>query len=300
MDPAQYYTYSSLAQVYATMGRIDDALTAYMDYLNAPQMRANSYVDQHTANRIVAMYQATDRLEELQTKIAEDYSGRNGEQIGKFFEAVIAKRQGRLHEAEEILRGLYESAPQKSHLVEELMDIAQYGANTEGIIGFLDEQMAFANSSNPHRVAQMYLAAGSREQAYEAIERMVQRYGGSYGQQQGIEMFMEAGMWAEAEKFFRQHRTVIASDSYALREFATQAVSAHLLGMGFDGLIEGELGKPITDTTIGLLNYMIQFDPGNHEQHQGWLEPLLKREPDSSKVLFFAGNVARIAGDAMP
>jgi len=292
MDPSRTYTRSNLARVYVSAGRIDEALDTYVKFLNLPQLRNSGSIDAYTTNSLVAVFEVSGRLDELETILTKDFSGKGRNEIAEFIRAIIAKRQGRMDDADLMLRELLKTGKQKNHLVQELLELAQYGDSPEEILAYLEEQGAIAGHYDPQRIARMYLSFGTAEQAYEHVERMAQQYGGGYGDRQGLEMLVQAGMWEQAAKFYEKRQKTLGANSWEMRNFTTQAANAHLLGFGFNDLVERELSKPMRPETVSLIQSLLQFDPGNIDQHSAWIEPILEREPDNKDILFLvAGNL---------
>ncbi len=65
MSPMNTHMYSQLAEAFIQKGDYNGAIESYKTWIESPQNLMNLYIDHRSFSRMVGLYRATDRLDEL-------------------------------------------------------------------------------------------------------------------------------------------------------------------------------------------------------------------------------------------
>jgi len=282
LEPSNTYYYSELADMYQEMGRIDLALETYARYINSPITRSQGWIYHGALSKMVGLYKAAGRLDELKEKNEKDLEEKTHDRISQAIRAHIMKHEKRFDEALQLFEEQMKTWSDPN-VINELIQIAEIQGKPDEVLEFLEDRGQIQNYSDYSRLAKLYLAAGNREKAYEKWKLMPSRYGGGYGYTQAFNELMAHGLIEEAEDFYQTNRKQI-NDQYNANRMDRTVVFAYLTDKGFKQPIEDALQGRNKRQFLTTVQAIVRYGDGSSLAGRKILKPLIEKDPDNEEL----------------
>ena len=287
MRPDQTYYASELADIQMQLGRYDEALETYKQACESPTSRMTSRVDVNMVGKMVGLYRAMGRLDELKKKNEEDLNDSPNDDFAKTVQVQIAKHEKDFDKAVELYVDLAKTQSNNHNLVNDLVELAEITGNATPILEMIESKGMLNNYFDNGRIAQLYIATGQPDKAMKSWDQMVARYGGSYGYLEVFRQMMQMNLVEQAEEFYKKNRKKIGNEEYILREMDGQMARRYATSGEFGEFVEGiyekeSLGNDDVQMVKNIVNYIQR---NGMDTAIEFLEPLVVKHPDEKEIL---------------
>ncbi len=276
MDPNQAYYRTELAEIYREMGREEEALKVYQEWLASPVLRSRGYIDSRTVGLMVGQYKALGRLDELKAQNEVIRIDKPDDPVAKAVESQIAVMEHRFDDATEYLKESVQSG-RDSNGIQLLMEIGKYQDNLLTVVADIEKSGQLANYWNGEELAKIYLGAGERQKALDTYQQFADQQG-EWGYSQIMDGLYRMGFYAEAEEFYIKNRK-------KTRRMDGNAMNMYMEGHGFSGLVQEILSGEVNEQVEKIADNIVRDEKTSYERGIEILTPLLERAPENKTLL---------------
>ena len=230
--PGHIWTHRQLADVYLKLGKHEDAVALYKNWLTSSPLHAQSGIDGYdgyTLQHLTGVYASTGRLNELK-EINQEFLEKNNP-LSNSLTAQIAIFEKRFDDAIEHLTKAINTG-QNPNAFNDLLDIAEVTGRIDDALEGVQEPMLQQNYYDKGRLAKIYMAKGDLNRGKKLYKDWIEEQTRSGGpvwhyMRQAVNTFGEYGLWDEVEALVRKHspnsksqrRRIVGPPSYEQREF---------------------------------------------------------------------------------
>lgn len=276
MEPNQPYYRTELASIYREMGRDDEALRVYQEWMNSPVLRSQGYIDSHTIGQMVGQYKALGRLEELKAQNEVTRIDKPDDAMAKVIDAQIARYEHRFEDAIALMMESTKSG-RDHNAIQQLIEIGKYQDNLISVLAEVEKTGQLSNYWNGQDLAHIYLDAGERQKALDAYQQYADQQG-DWGYQQIMDGLYRMGFYPEAEEFYLKNRK-------KTRRMDGAAMNMYMEGHGFSDLVQELLAGDISEQVEKIVNNIVRDEKTTYARGLEILTPLVERAPDNKALL---------------
>ena len=246
MSPGYPWLNRQLADVYIKLGRHDDAIKLYREWLASPAIRAQGNVDTGTLQHLAGVYTSTGRLDELK-EINQGFIDKNkNDPIATGLTAQIAVFEKRFDDA---ITQMAKSASSgmDPNALNGLLELGEITGRIDAVFKSVKDPALFQNFYDKRRIAKIYFAKGDIEKGKKLYTDWIEeqsQYGGStwYYIREAVDQFGDFGLWEDAEALIRKHHRNNMQDRDR-REFSRIISEFYVNNDRFGDFVEEILSK---------------------------------------------------------
>jgi tetratricopeptide (TPR) repeat protein len=293
MSPGQGHMQNQLAAVLVEMGQLDQAVKAYEEWFNSPQLRGQSWVDHQSLSQLAGLYKATGKLDDLKKRCDADLQKNSADRTARALQVHIAFLEKRYDDALNGFKGMI-SAGNDPNLVNQLITLASYSGNFKEILEVAERADASVSGANwnAQQLASLYLAAGDKKKAagqqLKWAEQMIQQGNGSWALRETMQQLTQMDLWDETEQFVAKHRTD-TMDQWEADEFDRTIAQRYINEGRFESVVKPLLTKEsLKGRDLSLVQKIVeQYQYANQSaKRRSFLEKLVAADPKNRDLAF--------------
>ncbi|PYT03657.1 MAG: hypothetical protein DMF60_17675 [Acidobacteria bacterium] len=291
LQPNQPWLKSQMAAILIEVGRLDEAVKLYQQWLDSPATRANNYVDYGSLKQLAGLYRATGKLEELKARCEADLKKNSADALAKALQTQIALLEKRFDDALAAFQAAVQAKPD-SFVVNELVGLAE-------ISGKVDEVLAIAEKAGNNQnnywelqsLARLYFAKGDKQKGEESIvkwaEQQISQGNSSWALRETLQQLGQYDCWDAAEKFVRKHRSD-PMQQWEAEDFDRQIASSYIQNQRFSSVIEELLQKgSFKGRDLDLLKQIAQqYQSNEPAKRREFLEKVCAADPKNKELAY--------------
>lgn len=302
LSPGHTWIHRQLADVYLKLGKHEDAVALYKDWLASPFTRAQGGMDSHTLQHLTGVYASTGRLNELK-KINQEFMEKN-DPLSNSLTAQIAIFEKRFDDAIEHLTKAVNTG-QNPNAFNDLLDIVEITGRIDDVLEGVQEPMLQQNYHDKGRLAKIYMAKGDLERGKKLYKDWIEEQSGFGGpvwhfMRQAVNAFGEYGLWDEVEALVRKHspnskrQRSLRPPSYDQREFNRIVAEAYVQHNQLQNIVNETLDKETYTNADAELFLAIanQYRRNHSDRSESRREAFLSRVVSRG-----AGNTTRLVSE---
>lgn len=289
MSPGDPWMRNQLADVFVSMGKYDDAVSMYLEWMDSPQMRTQSWVDHHTMMRLVGLFRATDRLGELKERAAAALAKNPTDRTAIALQVHIALFEKRIPDALAGFRTLSEGQGDPNGMWQ-LMEIAAITGDYSPVLELIEK--ANPDNVDQMQLAQFYATRGNLQKAEDMVVKFVERQtsfgNGGWVVRQGADLLGSVGSWDAAERLVRRFRDS-ATQPWEREQIDSGIAEKFIQSNRYGSLIDEILAKDaIKGRDLDLLKSILQQYQwrSQPERRQAFLERICRADPKNRDLQY--------------
>ncbi|MBN9693068.1 MAG: tetratricopeptide repeat protein [Verrucomicrobia bacterium] len=289
MSPGDPWVRNQLADVFVNLGKYDEAVTLYKEWLDSPQMRSQPWVDHQAMMRLAALFRATGRIEELKERAATALKNNPSDLTGLGLQIHLALLDKRIADAIAGYKALQEAGRDPNGMWQ-LMDLAAITGDYGPILATLEK--ADPGSLDQSQLARFYASQGDLKKAetlvFENVERQMGNGNGGWVVRQSIELLAALDNWEAAERLVRKFREQGVQE-WERREIDNEIAENYVQRNQFGSVVEDILkkdsfkGRDLDLLKSILERYQWQSQP---ERRLEFLERICRADPKNRELQY--------------
>ena len=209
LSPGHTWLHRQLADVYLKLGKHEDAVGLYKNWLASPFARAQGAMDGYTLQHLAGVYASTGRLNELKEINREFIEKDTNDPLSSSLTAQIAIFEKRFDDAIEHLTKAVNTG-QSPYAFSDLLDIAEVTGRINDALEGVQEPMLQQSHYDKGHLAKIYMAKGDLARGKKLYKEWIEEQVGFGGpvwhfMRQAVNTFGEYDLWDEVEALVRKH-----------------------------------------------------------------------------------------------
>lgn len=301
LSPGHTWMHRQLADVYLKLGKHEDAVGLYKNWLASPFTRAQGGMDGYTLQHLTGVYASAGRLNELK-EINQEFMEKN-DPLSLSLTAQIAIFEKRFDDAIEHLTKAANTG-QNPNAFNDLLDIAEITGRIDEVLEGVQEPMLQQNYHDKGRLAKIYMAKGDLDRGKKLYKDWIEEQAGFGGpvwhyMRQAVTTFAEYGLWDEVEALVRKHspynkkqrRRIVGPPSREHREFSRIVAEAYAQHNQLQNIVNETLDKEIhTDADAELFlaianQYRRNYSDRSESRREAFLSRVVARSPGNTRLV---------------
>ena len=293
MSPGDVYVKNQLAAVLVESGKLDEAVKLYEEWLDAPQVRGQGWIDHNTMKQLVGLFRATGKLQALKDRCEAELKKNSNDRTSKALQVHIAVIEKRFNDAVAGFKALAQSG-QDPNGIYEIMNLADITGDVQSALEIVEK--GDQNFYDEQRLARLYFVKGDRKKTVEMLEKYWERqtqYGNrGYYIRDMLRQYADFELWEAAEVFARKNREAV--DNGYEREVDTAMADAYVKFGHYKGIVDDILKKAsFKGRDLDLLKAIAKEYKGGEEggKRRQFLERLIAADPKNRDLALELADV---------
>lgn len=293
LSPGHIWMHRQLADVYLKLGKHEDAVALYKNWLTSSPLYAQSGIDGYTLQHLTGVYASTGRLNELK-EINQEFLEKNNP-LSSSLTAQIAIFEKRFDDAIEHLTKAVNTG-QNPNAFNDLLDIAEVTGRIDDVLKGVQEPMIQQNYYDKGRLAKIYMAKGDINRGKKLYKDWIEEQTRSGGpvwhyMRQAVNTFGEYGLWDEVEALVRKHspnnkrqrRRIAGPPAYEQQEFNRVVAEIYMQYNQLQNIVNETIDKETyTDADAELFlaianHYRWNYSDQSESRREAFLSRVLAR-----------------------
>ena len=296
LQPNQPWLKSQMGAILIEVGKLDEAVKLYEQWLDSPATRANNYVDYNALKQLAGLYRATGKLNDLKAHCEADLKKNSADAMAKGLQTQIALLEKRFDDALAAFKAAVELRPD-SFVISELVSLAEISGKVDEVLAIADKASDSQNGSwELQSIARLYFAKGDKQKGEVTLvkwaEMQISQGNASWALRETLQQLSQFECWEAAEKFVRKHRSD-PMQQYESREFDQQIATAYIQNQRFSSVIEEVLQKgSFKGRDLDLLKQIAQqYQQNDAAKRRPFLEKVCAADPKNKELAFQLANL---------